>query len=262
MDEPTEKKPDSTATETGGVTVTTPNERENLVLQKLQEMDRTQRALQQELDNTKEQLNKKPEPTVDDKNKQFYADPTKAIQEMLEKTVKPLIEFRDEVRSGTEYDRVKSEFKDNPKFKDFLALPGVESQIDKLMGNSPTKNRDAYLATILGLRGAIASGVIDAPSGYNELGKKPDTTNNDSGDKPKDDNKDVKVNTQIPPHLRPSSAPTPSNAEKPKTRDLTENEERLRKENKMSKEDYIEFTDNVRPDEVVNYVDQAKREKK
>lgn len=249
---PTEKKD-----EASGTTVTNNNLQNQAIIEKLRELDtRTQEAERR----LKEATEKIPEKTLDEKTKTFFNDPTGVIQGMLDRTVKPLIEFRDEVKAGSTYDKVKAEFKNDARFKDFLAKPGIEVQVDKMMEkNAPT--RDSMLGVLLGLRGGIELGLIPKPEGYDTKKEEPKVEG--EVDKPTTEKKDTKVRTDIPPHLRPSSAPSPrGEQEQEKLRELSESEERLRIENKLTHREYIELTDEVGPADVVGWQTEAERKKK
>lgn len=247
---PTDEKQDEQETK-----VTT-NVQNAAIIEKLREIDERQRETDRKLREAEEAANKSKEPPLDEKNKQFWANPTQELEKLFKKTVEPLIEFRDEFKANTDYDKVKAEFKSNPKFKEFLALPGIEAQVDSLMAKNPP-TRDAFLGSLLGLRGGIELGVIPKPEGY-------DTKAAVDTKKVEDDTKGKgKVDTTIPPHLRPSSAPAPRGATDDKQlRDLTENEERQRIENKLTKREYIELTDEVAPHEVVGWSTEAERNKR
>lgn len=236
-----------------GTTVTT-NLQNQAIIEKLREIDERTRENERKL---KENAEKVPELSADEKTKKFYADPLGNIQELLNKTVAPLIEFRDEFKAGTAYDRVKAEFKNDPRFKDFLGKPGIESQVDKMMEkNEPT--RDSYLGVLLGLRGGIELGLVPKPEGYDKKEESKEGKGEDN--KPVGSDKDGKVRTDIPPHLRPSSSPQPKGDDKEKPlRDLSESEERLRLENKLSKRDFIELTDEVGPADVVSWKSESER---
>jgi len=264
-----EKKDSTTLTDEGnkggGTSVTTPNAQNELILAKLREIDERNRATEAGLQSTKEKLDKKPEVPIGDKNKEFWNNPMGVLQEALNKTVQPLIEFRDKFESGTAYDKVKSSFKSDPRFKDFLSVPAVEAQVDSLMEkNEPTK--EAFMGVLLGLRGGIELGLIPRPEGYSTStandGKDKDGKPSGNDDKSKTETRD-KVDTMIPPHLRPSSAPTPKGTEtKDKLPELTENEERLRKENKLTHAEFIELRDTVAPMDVIDWKPESERQKK
>lgn len=246
-----EKKVDDSETK-----VTT-NVQNAAIIEKLREIDERQRETDRKIREAEEAATKSKELPLDEKNKLFWANPAQELEKLIKKTVEPLIEFRDEFKANSDYDRVKAEFKNNPKFKDFLALPGIEAQVDSLMAKNPP-TRDAFLGSVLGLRGGIELGVIPKPDGYDaKVTGDIKKVEGDNKDKGKDN-----VNTTIPPHLRPSSAPAPRGAtdEKP-LRDLTENEERQRIENKLTKREYIELTDEVAPHEVVSWKTEAERSK-
>lgn len=245
---PTEKKEEQ---DTG--TKVTSNLQNQAIIEKLREIDERQRETERKVT---EAANKVPEKTVDEKTKTFFNDPVTTIQSMLDKTVQPLIEFRNEFKAGSSYDKIKNEFKNDARFKEFLARPGIEAHVDKMMEkNEPTSQ--AMLGVLLGLRGGIEMGLVPKPDGYE---KKED---NKEEKKVESETKETKVRSDLPPHLRPSSAPGPrGEQETEKLRDLSESEERLRIENKLSKRDFIELTDEVGPAEVVNWRSEAERNKK
>jgi len=266
MDTETEKKDEIGVTEKkeedSGTKVTSSLQNQ-AIIEKLREIDTRQRETDRKLEEQKAAADKAGAPTLDEKNKLFWNNPAQELEKLIQKTVQPLIEFRDEFKAGTDYDRIKGEFKNDPRFKDFLAKPGVESQLDKLMEKND-KTRDAYLGSVLGLRGGIELGLVPKPEGYDKKEeKKEEDGDKNKSEKPSDTNKDGKVRTDIPPHLRPSSAPSPSgdNKETP-LRELSETEERLRLENKLTKREYIELTDEVAPADVVGWKSEAERSKK
>lgn len=260
----TEEKKETLATDDksksdsgGGTQVTLQNQ---AIIEKLRELDTRTQEAERKLRESAEKVSEK---TLDEKTKTFFNDPTGVIQEMLNKTVKPLIEFRDEFKAGSEYDKVKAEFKNDPRFKEFISKPGIEVQVDKMMEKNPP-TRDSMLGVLLGLRGGIEMGLVPKPEGYDKKEeKKIEGDKEDKGEKPAGETKETKVRTDIPPHLRPSSGPTPKgDKEEAPLRDLSESEERLRIENKLSKREFIELTDEVGPADVVNWKTESERAKK
>jgi hypothetical protein len=165
----------------------------------------------------------KPDPTA--QAKEFFADPIGTIRRELADSVKPLMDFTKTVKDESEYGKLKTQFKSDTRFKDFLSDPTVEATIDKLMeGNPPTPQ--ALYSVILSVKGAQEFGEMPKPTSPKpgEPAKVPDVT--------------------VPPHMRPSSPPgvleDPSK-KKEETRELTENETRLCKETGMTKEEYLRW---------------------
>src|SRR3979490_2590803 len=92
----TEEKKESSTSESG--TTVTSNLQNQAIIEKLREIDTRTKETERKL---QERVEKAPEKTLDEKTKTFFNDPTGVIQSMLDRTVKPLIEFRDEVKAGT-----------------------------------------------------------------------------------------------------------------------------------------------------------------
>lgn len=221
--------------------------RDNAILAKLREQDETIKAQNAKI----EELSKKPEVPIGDQNKEFWNNPVGALDKALKDTVAPLIEFRNEFKATEAYNRIKNEAKNDARFKDFLAQPGVESQMDQLMAKNPTPTHESFGATLMGLRGAMELGVVPKPVVPNKV-----------EDKGNDTNKDKIDMATLPPHLRPSAPPARSGAnDAPKLRELNENERRLARERHLSDADYIELTDNVKPLGVVEWKSEAEKAK-
>src|SRR6266550_8501950 len=200
-----------------------PSAREQLLLEEIRRIGGRQEKLEQQLAEAK----KPPEPSVADKTKEFYDNPTKVIEEALKKTVQPLIEFRDEFKAQSAYENLKKEFKADARYSAFLSTPGVESAVDQLMAkNAPTP--DAMRAVILGVKGGIDLGLITLPSApaAAPAGQPPAANQPPAAGAPK-------VPENLPPHLRPSAPPGPAD------------------EKGLTLEEYFEMND-VNPLEVVS----------
>jgi hypothetical protein len=238
-----------------GVTVTAPDpqavaRQQELILNRLREQDEEIKRLRAQADAPP----KTPEPPVAEQNKEFWADPMTVLRRELKETVKPLIEFRDEFKATSQYDRLKADAKNDPRFKDFLAMPGVENQIDQLMSKNPAPTAEALNGTIMGLRGAVEFGLVPGLV----VTKKEEKPNNADPKQPPP----MVDNNVLPPHMRPSAAPAPrGDGEKTKTRELSENERRLARERGLSEAAYIELTDEVKPIDVVSYKTPEERAK-
>jgi hypothetical protein len=164
-------------------------------------------------------------------NKDFFSAPhtniRDLIREELKESIAPLIEFKDQVSAQTNYDRLKAEFKADPRFKDILAVPSVESMLDEAVAATPNITKGGLYGVLVGIRGAMEVGDIPKPGG----GAAP------VGRSPSD--------ISVPPHLRPSPPPLPDDETKgkDKVRELTENERRLAREKGMPSEEYLAWID-------------------
>lgn len=226
-----------------------PSAREALLLEEIRRIGGRQERLEKELAESK----KPPEPSLADKTKEFYDNPTKVIEEALKKTVQPLIEFRDEFKAQSAYEKLKTDFKADPRYKAFLETPGVESAVDQLMAkNQPTA--DAMRAVILGVKGGIDLGLITLPTApaTQPAAGTPPATQPAAGAPPK-------VPDNLPPHLRPSAPPGPADEKgddkkskyKTMAEGATENQRRLARENGLTLEEYFEMND-VNPLDVIS----------
>lgn len=173
-----------------------------------------------------------------DLNKRYWDNPTQVIREIMGDIVKPLNEFKDQFQAVSEYDKMKQEFKNDPKVKDkFLK---VEHLIDQMVaGQKPSKA--LIQAAFTSVIGSVSLGLIpdiklDDPT--------PNPNQPQGGSQP--------TNMNLPPHLRPSAPGAPRvDPNKKKYRDLTENEETLRKQSNLSKEDFLDLID-LQPHQVVD----------
>lgn len=255
---PPDTNQQDSVTEQGTVIVDPKAQQDERILSKLREMDDRIKAQDAELVELRKP--KEPDIPITDQNKNFWNDPITVLRKELADTVKPLVEFRDEVQANTVYDKVKNSFKTDSRYKEFLAIPEVEGYVDQIMAkNRGVKDEtvlgNAYQAAVLSVRGAMELGALDKPKSM---------INSADPNKPKlelvDPNKDEsnKRNDMLPPHLRPSSAPPAGNkSESAKLREMSEDERRLARENKLSDAEYIELTDNVRPADVIKWRSEA-----
>jgi len=173
-------------------------------------------------------------------NKKFFDSPAVALAENREQikkdlieTVKPLIEFKNTFEKGSQYERLKASTKSDPRFKDFLALPGVEAMVDQMMEKLPA-SPDAMYSVLVGLRGSMEFGDINKP------GAAAPPAPARTGDPIQ------------PPHLRPTPPPLPdrepgSDKEaaylKGEVEKLDENARRLIREMGMTAEEYVRWRD-------------------
>ena len=179
-------------------------------------------------------LKKRPEPTKDEANKKFWDDPASFIQEQLREAVKPLVQFKEVVESGTELDKIKKRLRANPKLAEILDHPEAGPLVDNMLNGQPI-NENVVRAAIYGVRGAIDAGDV------------PGITLTSSSERKE------KVSDMLPPHLRSSPPDPPRGQERKEKKNYTENERRLMRELKMTEEDW-ERENSFQPNEVAHYV--------
>lgn len=244
---------ETSLTDPAAAVITQPdNSAQDRVLAKLRDMDATIQAQAAQI----EELRKpKAEPVNAEAEKQkFWVDPLPLLRKELQEAVAPLVEFRDQFRADSLYDKIKNEFKNTPKFKEFLAAPGVEQYVDQIMASNKSITdekaiRNAFQSAVLGIRGAMEMGLVDKPATIAPVATE-------------QTKEQTKVETMIPPHLRPSSAPRPSGEAKNKElRPLTELEERLRRENKLTHAEFVELADETPPQDVIKWKPESQRTK-
>lgn len=187
-----------------------------------------------QIDELRKKVDAPPPPDPKAESKKFYDQPVETTREIvrheLQETIKPLNEFKDELKKDRDYDRIKTKFRSDPTYADFFKIPGAEAMIDEAMSRLPAT--DAAMTTVLfGLRGAAEFGHVPALKAPPKPPAGPDVT---------------------PPHLRPSPPPD----EPPATRDareaeyikgevgkLDENARRLIREMGQTPEDFIRWRD-------------------
>ena len=170
------------------------------------------------------------------KNKQFYERPYEATQELvrteIQAAVAPIIDLVRSSTRQTDYDRIKTELKADPRFRD--ALTNTEGYVDQLIQQQVARGqpvtREVVVTAISGVHGAASLGLLD-------LGVAPKP----SEVAPTTNTQPASPTLTTPPHLRPSAPPAPGGGDngQPKLRDLNEQEERLRRENHMTKEEFL-----------------------
>lgn len=198
----------------------------------LREEARKREEQEKRLKALEEKLTASTQPPPGDKNKEFWQDPMTVIRRELGEQIKPIMDIASGIQKKDEYTVVKERFKADPRFKDFMAQPGMEATVDKLMSNNPPTDAAMY-SVILGIRGAQEFGEFPKPTPA--PAPKP-------GDPPVAPGKPAY--DTIPPHLRPSPPPGPEpDKTKESHRDLDENERRLCREWGMTEEEYLQWID-------------------
>lgn len=185
-----------------------------------------------------EEKNAPPALTPEEEAKEFYKDPKKVIREVMQETVKPLNEFKDEYQGTNAYTRLKNQFKSDPRFAQYFNRPGFEQMVDQVVSQSQQNGiaiSEQFVESVYThAAGQIAVGTVQMPdpiADANRQGTPPQET-------PPVDNR------QIPPYLAPSAPPMRKpTSDGPKRRQLTENEDRIRRENKMSIEEWWAWMD-------------------
>lgn len=175
-----------------------------------------------------------PAVSVEDSRTSYFNDPetrTRAIlKEEMERTIAPLMELARGFRGeGTPYNSLKSQFKNDPRFKDLLSDPNIESAVDAMMAKSELKaeNMTAALVNAAGLK---MTGQLETVLIAN--GIRPSAISSTPAPSPM---------PVTPPHIRPSAPPSPNTPEPTKRRELTENELRLARERRMTKDVFLDW---------------------
>lgn len=204
-------------------------ETRQLVKTVLADAERKNRELMSRID----ELTKKQEvvnaPTVEEKNKEFYRDPTQVIEDTVRRIVAPLEGFVKKVQTRDIYEDAKNKVKGDARFADkWDKIAGV---VDNLVGEAvrngtPVSDGLVYTCAVSAV-GLVATGSIDGLSF-----DAPTTT------------KAAPLNEErrtviTPPHLSPSSPPLPTNRQEKKVRELTENERRVAKASGLTPEQYL-----------------------
>jgi hypothetical protein len=196
--------------------------KEELYLATIREQGQELNKLNSRVTQVEEKIPAPVEVSSEDRAKKFYQDPQKAIDEAVERAVAPLKDFVRSFKSESQYDRLKTRFKSDDRFKQVFEQ--YESYIDEAMSkNEPTEGN--MIGVLSGVVGAARLGFL-------------------KGAPPVNDTKEKEREVFTPPHIRPShTRPPESRDEKPKTRELTENERRLAREKGQSPEEYIAWLD-------------------
>ena len=144
-----------------------------------------------------------------------------SINDDLKRTIAPLIEFTGTLRSETAYEKAKKAVAQDPAFKDVWSQ--IEPYIDQALSSNPNVNMQTVQAAAYGIVGAAQLGRLE---GFTL--KRPDVTR--------------KQDETLPPHLRSSAPPGPSEPkDTKKLRELTELEKRIARENRQTDEQYLEL---------------------
>jgi hypothetical protein len=178
--------------------------------------------------------NAPPPRTPEEEAKEFYKDPKKVIREVMQETVKPLNEFKDEYQGSNTYARLKDRFKTDPRFLSYFQRQGFEQMVDtvvqKAQQNGSPINETFVESVLTHTAGQIAVGTVQMPDPIKDANLQ--DTPPQPGVPPVDDR-------QIPPYLQPSAPPMRKpTSDGPKRRQLTENEDRIRRERGMSLDEW------------------------
>ena len=200
--------------------------------------DNVLREKEAELQRLRDQLETKPvvpELTPDEQKQKFFNNPMDVLRQEINAALSPLLDFASGVRKETEYDRLKTRFKNDARYSD--VFPQIEGYVDQIMSKSEMTDQNMRTAILVAI-GALHSGEI-VPTATQTSTQTTTQTNNTNQNR-----------IVTPPHLR-SSPPNAPKTTKKSNVVLTELEKRLARERGMSESDYIKFRD-AKPSEVIN----------
>lgn len=188
-----------------------------------------------------------PQLTPEQRKARFYTDPdmviTEVVRRELHETIRPLQEFVQSFRGGTELDRILTKFKQNPRLASQID-GGIESAVKQMFENSSVEvTEEMVQAALLQVIGARAAGLIPAGNGGGgALAPTPPPTPTPTSQP---------GGSVQPPHMRPSNpvGTAPAGTKTP-SRQLTELEKRIARERGMSDADYLAWLE-VPADQVV-----------
>jgi hypothetical protein len=233
---PNPSSPPASATESENVT------RYNALLEdNLREQNRKIQELQDELARVKQTPAGPAAPTrtEEEERQEFYNRPMAAtrqlIKEELDRTIAPLTEFVQQMRGGSESERIISKLKVDPRFSsmwDASVEQAVNSVVARL--NPDQINEQTITSTVIQAIGLKAIGQLApvAPSSAPASAPSPTPTPSTPAE-----NRPVVT----PPHMRPSAPPGPSSNQRPARRQLNENEKRLAREKRMTDDQYLDW---------------------
>jgi len=165
-------------------------------------------------------------------NKGFYEKPFETTQEIVRREISeaiaPLKEFASAFSANSELDRIKNEFRGDPRIAQVFALGEVhiDELVNRAVRGGAKLTRELVMGAVANVKGGLDMGWIQVGAGAPIPAALPAPGGGPS--------------PLSPPHLRPSAPPAPGPGDtKPKLRDLTEEESRLARENKMTQEEYL-----------------------
>ena len=185
-----------------------------------------------------ERLNTPPTPvapvpvarTAEEDKAAYYEDPAaftkRAIDEALDRTVKPLNEFVTNFRSNDQVDRLINDVKRNPQLAaqwDAQVENAVRQQLSTVSGAN--LNAAIVQQAAINAIGLKALGVFGSPAPAPAPSNNPDP------------------NSMQPPNVRPSNPPAPNSRSSKPAPTLTENERRLAREKGQTPEEYVWWRD-------------------
>lgn len=234
--DPNSSNPPASATDTENVT------RYNQILEEnLREQNRQIQQLQDQLARatTTPAAPAAPQPSDEEERQNFYNRPVattrQMIQEELDRTIKPLTDFVQQMRGGTESEKIMSRLKVDPRFAphwDAAVENAVNSVIARL---SPDQiNEQTIQSTIIQALGLKSIG---------QLAPVPGSPAPSAPPAPAPSNPPTNGNPPVssPPHMRPSAPPGPNANQPVRRRQLTENEKRLAREKRMTDDVYLDW---------------------
>ena len=200
----------------------------DLQLKVIADKERENRELRERLNNVQQVPPAAPRVTDEERDKDFFKNPTKAIRAILDESVAPLQGYVGELKARDGLAELKESFKNDPRYASRWSK--IEPVVDEMLrrhisggGNVNTSIMNEAVVTAIGL---IASNQISGITFDNPAPPTPPTP--------------TPAPMVNPPHLAPSTPPQPRPPEKGKVRELTENEKLLARARGWTAEQYLE----------------------
>ena len=202
---------------------------------------RERARLQRELDETRKPKETAPTP---EEEKEFFDKPKSIVRDLIRQEIREAVRPFNESAAAQQRAALIAEVKRQMRLKpaQFPYIDQVESLFDQILSNVQVIDANVSVQaynTALGYHisqgGRLEAKAPDAPSAPPNRGTPPVSNN--------------------PPHIRPSAPPAPPSGGKQKLRQLTENERKIARFNGQSDEEYLIWSGDMDPKDIVNVTD-------
>jgi hypothetical protein len=232
--EPTPQPP----TPTGGDPTILAAYREQLLAE-----SRERARLQRELDEARKP---KEQPPTPEEEKEFFDKPKSIVRDLIRQEIREAVKPFNESAAQQQRAMLIAEIK-----RQMRAKPAQFPYIDQVEGLF-----DQILAQAAGIDANVAVAAYNTALGYHiSQGGRLEAAAPKTDNLPTPNRGNVPVNNN-PPHIRPSAPPTPPSNGTKKLRQLTENERKIARFNGQSDEEYLIWSGEMDPREVVLITDE------
>jgi hypothetical protein len=203
---------------------------------------RERARLQRELDDARRTPEKPPTP---EEEKEFFDKPKSIVRDLIRQEIREAVRPFNESAAAQQRAGLIAEVKRQMRLKpaQFPYIDQVESLFDQILSNVQVIDANVAVQaynTALGYHisqgGRLEAKAPDAPPAPSNRGTPPVNNN--------------------PPHIRPSAPPVPPSGNKQKLRQLTENERKIARFNGQSDEEYLIWSGDMDPKDIVNVSDE------